>query len=332
MGVSVSEHSIFYSADVNNLEELRKFLINQCKECEEKEFGREINFKTEGGEELFGWNISWSEIQTAKNPDDGFEFKFFTEQKSHSNFHALRELCQKYNAGICFYGGSAEAGGYQTYDPEGRYFPKMNFDEMRFSKPSVYILFERLANCGESIEDLCENVHNFFRMKELKHGVFKINEDAFYVRLNWLPIGSPFISPTLEEIKTGLKALSSSLYLWTTCGAQKTVKFSLYFYIDNGTSVFKDLQPGSVEWAQAEESFEYEGDFVDITNDKEGLFFSAGEFANILDYSIVTCEKESVVEEIKQIDRKKCQLLFQYPQPKKSEIPGKSDDFAGIPF
>ena len=319
MGVSVSEHSIFYSADVSNLEELRKFLINQCKECEDKRFGQEINLKTEAGNELFGWDVMCKDIIVSKRDENTFEFHFYADLRSHSNFKALKELSEKYKVGFCYWGGGAEAGGYQIYDPEKLYY-EQNFEQMRFSNPDVNILFERkkapdgLSNEDQEIykkpiEDFCKTVHSFFELQKIKHSIYKINDNAFYVKLNCLKLGCPFISSTLEEIKTGLNALNSSLFLWTAHGKKSLYKASLYFYIDSGSSDFKDLQPGTLEWAQAEESFEYEGDFVDITNDKNSLFFKKHEFSNILDFNIVSGEDGSVVEEIKQIDMKSDQPL-----------------------
>ena len=127
MGIFVGEHFIFYAGEQPSLESLREFLKSNCTVCEKVEFGNEINIKTEGGKELYGWNVGCGEIKNAKNPKDGFEFHLHTEQRNHSNFDALKELSEKYGVGICYEGGSAEAGGYQTYDPA--HLPAASADE-----------------------------------------------------------------------------------------------------------------------------------------------------------------------------------------------------------
>ena len=182
------------------------------------------------------------------------------------------------------------------------------------------------------VEDFCKGLHSFFTAHDIKHKLYKISGNACFVELNNFKAGLPFVSPTLEEIKTSLKALSASLFAGMNYGALSPFKSSLYFYIDKGASWFKDLQPGSFEWVQAEESFECEGEYAEITNDKNKLFFSGygDDFANCLDFEIAAGKDGELVEEVKRIDFKACNLLQEPPKPVK-EPPL---DFAGgdIPF
>lgn len=308
MGVFVGEHFIFYADEKASLENLQNFLKSKCKACEKAEFGQEISLKTESEKELYGWNVSIGELLPAKNREGTFEFHLHTEQKSHSNFNALKELSEKYGVGICFEGGSAEAGGYQTYDPEGRYFIN-NYEQMRFSNPNVCILFERIKKDEEPVEKLGKSVGLFFEDNKIDYKTFKINENAFYVELGEFRLGSPFISPTLEQIKTGLKALKESLSLWINYGGEENFKFSIYFYIDKGAAWFNDLQPGTSEWAEAENSLIYEGKFVDITNDKNALFYKTNIFSSIINCNIATEENKNPVEKIQEIDKSKVKEL-----------------------
>ena len=180
---------------------------------------------------------------------------------------------------------------------------------MRFSNPAVCILFERIKNDDKLMEEHCKSVKMFFNDFKIDNKIFKINENAFYVELNQYRIGNPFISPSLEEIKIGLRALSESLSLWMNYGGEQIFKSSLYFYISKGAAWFKDFEPGTSEWAQAEESFNYEGQYVDITNDKNSLFFRKTDFSSIISYDIVTAEDEEPVEKIQEIDKSKVKEL-----------------------
>ncbi|MBR2316396.1 MAG: hypothetical protein IKA37_00335, partial [Spirochaetales bacterium] len=177
------------------------------------------------------------------------------------------------------------------------------------------------------VKDVCERVHYFFADKNINNKVFKINENAFYVELRELKLGNPFIPLSLEQIKINLKAMSNilsfsmsdSFYLNDKNSCLASFKTSLYFYIASGTSSFKGLQPDSFEWAMEAERFQYESEFVCITNDKKTLFFSElknDDFCNYIDCSVVTGENESSVEEIKEVNKETAELLFEYPKCK----------------
>ena len=355
MGANIIEIFMFYGKEKTALEKFNQFLWNSSNPEEIKsgrkhvfatEDGndcliREMSMKTPKGEELGCRSLFIDKVRPAENPEDDWEFKLGCETRNHSNFAAFKELCAEYGVNLCYNGGSSEAGIYMTYDPEGRYW-KRNFEDYRFSNPYVYILFERKkvpSTVSEKenqeiteyfntpVKDVCERVHYFFADKNINNKVFKINENAFYVELRELKLASPFIPLSLEQIKINLKAMSNilnfsmsdSFYLNGKNSCLASFKTSLYFYIASGTSSFKGLQPDSFKWAMEAERFQYESEFVCITNDKNTLFFSElknDDFCNYIDCSVVTGENESSVEEIKEVNKETAELLFEYPKCK----------------
>ena len=323
MGICVFETFIFYSKEKAKLEKLYSSLKDKTKMSQNKGFGLELTWTLPNKKHFSCWKMTFSEINPANNPEIGWNFVINAETRSHSNYDAAKALCKDYSIDFCYKGGSAEAGGFDIYDPQGLYW-KRNFDDYRFDDAELYLLFERVETKiiadaktieklkevspyyfkKESIADYAKNISLFFADHQLPHKIYKINENAFYVHIKQTKWEENFINPTLEDVKMIFSNLWSDLqeqYL-----NENDFKTSLFFNINKGCNYFMGLTPGSRQWTDARVSFIYEGEYINLTNDKNRLFFNIdNDFANFIDFSLSTNTGEFIVEEIKNEEENK---------------------------
>ena len=303
MGQFLAESFVFYSKEKSRLEDLRSYLNSLIKPCEDKAYNPEVEkTETKNGKVLSGYLANISEITVAKKSEDGFEFWFGCEQWSHSNVAALEEFAADYEVDICY----RSVGEYNNfiYDPKGRYW-KRNFDNYVFRQPKVFILFERIAasenktnaNCIEKLKnetnDYCDEIATFLNCYNIKHEIAIQDENKFHIELKDFKLGNPWISPNLEDIKTGLSSLNFAI---RSNWLQAPFKSSVYFRIDSGAGWFSEkCTVGTLERAEYEFEFNYAGhieEWLDLTNDKDGLFFKINKYTTILDCEISSYPKD----------------------------------------